>query len=200
MVHNKPGEFGPHILVLTASDNPGGPESVLAGAAARELATAGGDVTQLSLYDYPLPMFGNGPGAALVPPTAHAIAGQIDRNQCLLLVCGEYNASIPVIVKNMIDWVALVRPGYHAGQSAFSQPKIVLATLTGDKTGQSAIGDHLRTVLEAAGANNIAGTFIFRAAEIATDHQGHLADRTVSVRLRTLSDTLLRDKPTVHSG
>ena len=76
----------------------------------------------------------------------------------------------------------------------------MLAALTGDKTGQSAIGDHLRTILEAVGADPIAGTFVFRAAEIATNPHGHIADRTVSVRLRTLTDTLLRDKPTVLTG
>jgi len=200
MVHNRPGDFGPQILILTASDNPGGPESVLAGAAARELATAGSDVTQLSLYDYPLPMIGSDPDAAHIPPVARALASQIGRHQCLLLVCGEFNASVPVIAKNMIDWVAMVRQNSKNSQSIFGQRKIVLANLIGDKTGQSAIGDHLRTVLEAAGANHVAGTFVFRVSEIATDLEGRLADRTVSVRLRTLYDALLRDTLTVQSG
>ena len=67
MARKSSGEFGPHILVLTASGIPGGPESVLAGAAARELAVTGADVTQVSLYDYPLPMIGGDPGSASIP-------------------------------------------------------------------------------------------------------------------------------------
>lgn len=200
MIQPQVNDFGPRILVLAATDNPGSAESVLAGAVARELAVNGADVTRISLYDYPLPLIGTEPDALQVPRGAFHIASQIVGHERLLLISRDQNASLPALVKNMIDWVAAIRQPDHAGQSAFATPLIVLATLTGDKSDQSAIGEHLRTVLEAAGASQVARPFVFRTSEIVTDRLGHLEDRTVSIRIKTLSDTLLRVRQTGLPG
>ena len=179
-----PGEIGPKLLILSAAD-PAGPEAALAEIASRELAGLNADVTRLSLSDYPLPLMAAGEMQPL-PENAVRLARHIAMHDGLLLISGERNASLPAAVKNMIDWIAAAPGRVLAG------PTVVLATLTGEKSGQTAIGDHLRTILAAVGADDIAGTFVFRGAELNNDAPAVKGEGSVSIRIRAMTEMLMR--------
>ena len=184
-----PGDVGPKLLILSTSGWPGS-ETALAGAVSAELAASNADVTRISLADYPLPLLAPGQSSLpALPANAAKLSSLVARHDGILLLCGERNASLPAAVKNMIDWIALA-PG-----EAWSGPTIVLATFTGDKASQTAVGEHLRTVLTAAGVTEISGTFVFRDSELCGNEAAGAADAPVSIRIRAMSDMLMRVRP-----
>ena len=181
-----PGDVGPRLLILSTTGGTGS-ETALAGIVARELAAANADVTRLSLADYPLPLMPAGPvPASDLPENARKLARQIARHDGVLLLCGERNASLPAPVKNMIDWIALA-PG-----ETWAGPTYVLATFTEGMSSQTAVGDHLRTILSAVGVDRISGTFVFRDREVGAEATSGALEASVSIRLRALTDMLMR--------
>src|SRR5690606_38832307 len=98
------------VLVIPGSLRTGSLNARLAGVIAREIALAGIDVTQISLADYPLPIYdGDLEATSGVPDNALKLKRQIGRHQGVVIVSPEYNSSIPPLVKNTIDWVTRVR-------------------------------------------------------------------------------------------
>ncbi len=98
------------ILVIPGSTRTGSFNGRLAAVAARELALAGADVTRISLADYALPLYDADLEAQSgVPKAAVDLKRQIGSHHGVLLVTPEYNASVPPLLKNAIDWVSRVR-------------------------------------------------------------------------------------------
>ena len=76
----------------------------------KELALQGAEVTRISLADYPLPIMDEDLEKEKgVPENAVQLARQIAAHDGLLIASPEYNASIPPLLKNTIDWVSRVR-------------------------------------------------------------------------------------------
>ena len=180
-----PGDIGPKILVLSAGDVSGSCRT-LARIVSQALAGAGADVTHISLTDYPMPLLPSEGNGEDMHDNAKKIARHLAMHDGVLMISGEVNASLPAAVKNMIDWVSLV-PG-----EPWHGPSVVLATVTGKTGGQMTVGDHLRTVLEAAGVCDIPGTFVFRSAELEAAGEGEGA---LSIRIRAVTDMLMRTLP-----
>jgi chromate reductase, NAD(P)H dehydrogenase (quinone) len=99
----------PKILVFAGSSRTGAYSGKLAACAASALAKAGGDVTRIALADFPLPMMDEDlESAEGVPANALRLARLIAAHDGLLIATPEYNASIPPLLKNTIDWVSRV--------------------------------------------------------------------------------------------
>ena len=74
------------------------------------MALQGAEVTRISLGDYPLPIMDQDLEKEKgVPENAQKLARQIAAHDGLLIASPEYNASIPPLLKNTIDWVSRVR-------------------------------------------------------------------------------------------
>ncbi len=100
----------PKILVFAGSLRIGAFSISTADAAMKELALQGADVTRISLADYPLPIMDQDLEKEKgVPENAQKLARQIAAHDGMLIASPEYNASIPPLVKNTIDWVSRVR-------------------------------------------------------------------------------------------
>ena len=86
----------------------------LAALAAKELALiADAEVTQISLADYPLPIYdGDLEAEKGVPENATKLARLIVAHQGVFIATPEYNHSLPPLLKNTIDWVSRVK---HTG-------------------------------------------------------------------------------------
>ena len=100
----------PRILVFAGSIRTGAFSGRTADAAQKELALQGAEVTRISLADYPLPLMNEDLEAEKgVPENAVKLARLIAAHDGLLIASPEYNASIPPLLKNTIDWVSRVR-------------------------------------------------------------------------------------------
>src|SRR6516162_5877098 len=97
---------GPKILIIPGSLRSGSHNVKLAAAAAYEFAQAGVEVTRISLADFPLPIYdGDLQARSGVPKNAVNLKRMIGAHQGVLIVTPEYNASLPPLLKNAIDWV-----------------------------------------------------------------------------------------------
>ena len=77
--------------------------------AACELSELGCDVTDISLKDYPLPIYdGDLEEADGVPENAVKLAQLMHDHDGFFIACPEYNGSLSPLLKNAIDWVTRV--------------------------------------------------------------------------------------------
>ncbi|MBM3457114.1 MAG: NAD(P)H-dependent oxidoreductase [Armatimonadetes bacterium] len=74
--------------------------------------SAGAEVTEIALRDYPLPVFDQDLEVeAGLPESALRLKELFRSHDGLLLACPEYNSSITAALKNTIDWVSRRAPG-----------------------------------------------------------------------------------------
>ncbi|MEJ8572686.1 NAD(P)H-dependent oxidoreductase [Microbaculum marinum] len=112
----------PRILVFAGSIRTGSLNEMLAASAADAIREAGGDVTKISLADYPLPVYhGDLEKDEGVPENAARLAGLFVASQGIFIAAPEYNGGITPLLKNTIDWVSRPkatnhRPGPYKGR------------------------------------------------------------------------------------
>lgn len=100
----------PKILVFAGSVRTGAYSGMTADAAVKELALQGAEVTRISLADYPMPIMDEDlQDDKGIPPSAMKLGRLIDAHDAVLIASPEYNASIPPLLKNTVDWVSRIR-------------------------------------------------------------------------------------------
>jgi chromate reductase, NAD(P)H dehydrogenase (quinone) len=95
------------ILVFAGSTRAGALSQKVAAVAAKEIALIDGEVTLISLADYPLPIYnGDLEAEKGVPENATKLARLIAANQGIFISTPEYNHSLPPLLVNAIAWVS----------------------------------------------------------------------------------------------
>lgn len=101
--------MNPKILIFAGSIRTGALSGKLAAAAALELGKIGADVTKISLIDYPLPIFDQDLEKEKgIPENAYRLARLFVAHDGIVICSPEYNASIPPLLKNTLDWVSRI--------------------------------------------------------------------------------------------
>jgi chromate reductase len=183
----------PKILVFAGSIRTGSYNARLAALAARELALAEADVTLISLADYPMALYDGDDEARSGPPAA---AVRLKRLMCLqhgvFVVTPEYNASIPPLLKNTLDWVSRVREGREPPLAAFKGRVFALGAASNRTQGGAQALIALRQVLElGCGALVIPEQVALREAEQAFDEDDQLRDESAAAQLSTVVGRLV---------
>jgi NAD(P)H-dependent FMN reductase len=141
------------ILVIPGSLRTGSLNARLAAVAAHELAQAGADVTRVSLADFPLPLYdGDLQTRSGVPKNAVNLKRMIGSHHGVLIVTPEYNASIPPLVKNTIDWVTRVQDLHEVRGQVFRGRPFAIAAASQSRLGGSRSLAALRLILTACQA------------------------------------------------
>ena len=110
----------PKILVFAGSIRAGSFNARLAARAAKELTLLEAEVTRISLGDYPMPIYDGDLEAAQGPPAAAVkLKGLMSTQAGIFIATPEYNASVPPLLKNALDWVSRVRGHGEAPLAAF---------------------------------------------------------------------------------
>ena len=170
------------ILVIPGSIRTGSFNARLAALAAKEIALAGIDVTRISLTDYPLPIY----DADLevrsgVPKPAVDLKHMIGAHHGVMIVTPEYNASVPPLLKNAIDWVSRVHDLHEARGDVFRNRAFALAGASQSRLGAARALQALRLILTSCHANVIASQLTLAFAHEAYDdmdrlkHEGDIA-------------------------
>lgn len=164
------------VLVIPGSLRSGSFARQLARAAA-DLAVAGGAVaTLVDLRDLAMPLYdGDLEAAHGLPEHAVALRRLVQQHDALLVVTPEYNASIPAVLKNALDWVS--RPyAAEPGVSAFrGKTAALLASSPGALGGLRALV-HLRQILMNLGVLVLTEQFALGGANSAFGPGGELLD------------------------
>ncbi len=128
------------ILVIPGSLRTGSLNAKLAAAAAYQFAQAGAEVTRISLADFPLPIYdGDLQTRSGVPKNAINLKRMIGAHHGVLIVTPEYNASVPPLVKNAIDWVSRVQDAHETRGQVFRERAFAIAAASEIQAWRNAI-------------------------------------------------------------
>jgi chromate reductase len=120
----------PKILVIPGSLRTGSSNARLAALAAKEFALAEAEVTSISLEDYALPLFDGDFVADAIPAAAVQLKRMLLAHHGVFICCPEYNASVPPLIKNAIDWVTRVRDRGEPPNTMFKGRVFAIASVS----------------------------------------------------------------------
>ncbi len=166
------------VLVFGAAMRAGSTNARLASLVAGLIAETGATVDLAAMRDFDMPLYdGDLEAATGIPDGALALHGRVELADAVVISSPEYNASVPGVLKNAIDWVSRVQP-----QPFKTKHALLLSaspSLIGGNRGLWA----LRVPLEHLGTRVYPDMFsLARAHEGFTD-DGLLADARLQQRL-----------------
>ena len=163
------------ILVIPGSLRIGSHNAKLASVAAYEFAQAGVDVTRISLGDFPLPIYdGDLQTRSGVPKNAVDLKRLIGAHHGVLIVTPEYNASVPPLIKNTIDWVSRVQDSQESRGQVFRGRPFAIAAASHSRLGGARSLASLRLILAACQAFVIPDQLALAFADEAYDEMERL--------------------------
>ena len=179
----------PKILVFAGSIRQGALSAKLAAAAARELSSQGGIVSEISLGDYPLPIYnGDLQDEKGIPENAKKLAREIATHQGVFIATPEYNNSVPPLLKNSIDWVSRIKADEVAYQNRVYG---IGSSAAGPVGGARALIDLRKIIMPALGAIVIPEKVEIGRAADAFDENGALIAEAPAKLLKGLCHHLV---------
>ena len=172
----------PRILVFAGSLRTGAFSAQLAGAALKELVRLDVEASMISLADYALPLFDADLEAKSgVPAAARKLHQMMLAHRGIYIATPEYNASLPPLLKNTIDWVSRIRDT----KSPFKHVVFALGSTSNRQGGGHLALMALRQVLELGlGALVIPEQVSVPEAAHAFDDAGDLTEEALAKILR----------------
>ncbi|MEU9115459.1 NAD(P)H-dependent oxidoreductase [Streptomyces sp. NPDC048483] len=166
------------VLVLGASLRAGSTNARLASLVGRMLTDAGADVDLAAMREFDMPLYdGDLETAHGVPGGALALRDRLEQCNAFVLSSPEYNASVPGVVKNAIDWVSRVRP------QPFKTKHALLVSASPSLVGGNRGLWALRVPLEHLGTRVYPDMFSLAAAHQGFTEDGQLTDPGLHQRL-----------------
>lgn len=140
--------------------------------AVREIAAPEHDVMIADISD--IPLYNGDVEAEGIPASVERLGGQIRHADALLIVTPEYNAGIPGVLKNAMDWASRVRPNVFDGK-----PTAMMGTSPG-KLGTVRAQMQLRNQLANLNCRTVAQPMIYvgEAGKFFDEGQPGLDDMT----------------------
>ncbi len=183
----------PKILVIPGSLRSGSHNVRLAALVAKEIARAEGEVTRISLEDYPLPLFDVDLAAPSgLPLPAVQLKRMIAAHHGVFITSPEYSASVTPLLKNAIDWVSRVRDGGEPTYAAFKNRVFAIGAASGSSGGAVRSLMALRQILElGCGALVIPEQVAVPRAEQAFDDMDNLKDELLAAALKAAARRLV---------
>ncbi|MER5932005.1 NAD(P)H-dependent oxidoreductase [Streptomyces sp. NPDC002054] len=174
------------VLVLSGSSRSGSVNVRLATLVAEMVVQAGAIADLATLGEFAMPPFdGDAEAEQGPPPGATALSARIDAAQALVIASPEYNASMPGVVKNAIDWVSRLRP------QPFKDKQALLVSASPSLVGGNRGLWALRVPLEHLGARVYPDMFSLAMAHQAFTDEGALTDPGLGERLGSTIESFL---------
>lgn len=138
-----------NVLVFAGSSREGSYNKKLSLEAAEVARTLGANVTWIDLKDYPMPFYDADLETKGLPKHAKRLRDLMVANDMIVIASPEYNASIPAVLKNAIDWAS--RKDESSSRSAFKGKKFALLSASPGRGGGARGLVHLRAIIEDVG-------------------------------------------------
>ena len=123
--------------------------------AAAMASQMGAKVTIIDLNDYPMPFYnGDIELKEGMPKNAERFRELMINSDAIIIASPEYNASIPAVLKNALDWASRGKEG-GSSREAFKGKLFALMSASPGKSGGGRGLAHLRTIIEDIGGNVI---------------------------------------------
>lgn len=165
------------FLVFAASLRSGSLNARLAELAARVIEANGATVDRASMSEFDAPSFdGDLEDSEGLPPGAQRLRDRLEAADGFVIASPEYNASVPGVLKNSIDWASRARP------QPFNEQHGLLLSASPSMVGGNRGLWALRVPLEHLGARIYPDMFSLAQAHNALDDNGHLTDERLGAR------------------
>jgi NAD(P)H-dependent FMN reductase len=163
----------------------------LIGLAAEMARQKGAKVTVIDLKDYSMPFYDADLEAKQgLPANAKRLRDLISQNDAIMISSPEYNASIPGILKNAIDWTSRDEKGQFS-TDPYKGKKIGIMSASPGKGGGARALIHLRAILQAVSGDVIGTQVSVPEAYKAFDDKGKLVNAELNKKLQEEVDQLL---------
>jgi NAD(P)H-dependent FMN reductase len=178
------------ILVFAGSTRSGALSAKLAALAAKELALIDAEVTQISLADYPLPIYdGDLEAAKGIPENATKLTKLIAAQHGVFIATPEYNHSLPALLKNTLDWVSRHR---HSASIPYRHKVYGIgSTSDGPIGGARALIDLRKVLMTSVRGILVPEKIEISRAQVAFDESGELTDEGPAKLLKALCRQLV---------
>ncbi|TJZ52081.1 NAD(P)H-dependent oxidoreductase [Streptomyces piniterrae] len=154
------------VLVFGAAMRAESSNGRLAALVARLIGDTGATVDLATMHDFDMPLYdGDLEAEAGLPVGALALRDRLERCDAFVISSPEYNASVPGVLKNAIDWVSRVQP------QPFKTKHALLVSASPSLVGGNRGLWALRVPLEHLGTRVYPDMF-----SLASAHQGFSAD------------------------
>jgi len=182
----------PRILVFAGSTRAGA-DARLAARAVKELMLMDAEITWISLADYPLPLYeGNLEANEGLPENALKLKRLMDVHHGVFIASLEHTASVPPLLKNVLDWIARVRERNEPPFAAFRGRVFALGAASDRQDGAVYALLALRQVLEiGCGALVLPEQIAVGRANEAFDELGNLKDERLANLLQEVAQRLI---------
>ena len=174
------------VLVFGASLREGSLNQRLATHAAEVIEAQGATVDQARFSDFDCPSYDRdvetGPG---VPAGALRLNDRLRASDAFLIASPEYNASMPGVLKNIIDWTSRIRPQPFNGRHGLLMS--ASPSMAGGNRGLWA----LRVPLEHLGSPVYPDMFSLAQAHQALDEGGRIANAELRTRFERMIECFL---------
>lgn len=173
-----------NVLVFSGSMRADSLNSKLAVLAGDALVEAGVSVDRASMRDFDCPSYdGDVEAADGIPEGAQELRRRVEAAHGFVIVSPEYNASVPGVLKNAIDWTSRHRP------QPFAQKHCLLMSASPSMVGGNRGLWSLRMPLEHLGTRVYPDMFSLAQAHQQIDADGQIAMEALRERFRqTLTD------------
>jgi chromate reductase len=166
------------FLVFSASLRTASLNSQLAKLAAKIIKQHGGTVDLAEMADFDAPSFDQDTqDSEGFPPGAESFRRRLESNDAFVIASPEYNASMPGVLKNAIDWVSRYRP------QPFNERHGLLLSASPSMVGGNRGLWATRQPLEHLGARIFPDMFSLAQAHKAFTPAGDIADAQLGKRL-----------------
>ena len=166
----------PRILIVPGSNRTGSHNVRLAGAIHKRLASMDCEPTRISLRDYPMPIYDADLEAEKGrPENTDKLARMFHEQDGVVIVSPEYNASIPPLLKNTLDWISRIGAKDPSGLKPYKNAVFALASASPGRFGGARGLNHLRASLVSIGAMVVSNQLSVVHAGSAFDDKEELA-------------------------
>ena len=170
-------KFAVKILVFSASLRENSLNDKLATLAERSVEAHGATVDRAAMADFDCPSYdGDDEREEGLPEGAVRLRDRLVGSDGFILACPEYNASMPGIIKNVIDWTSRFKP------QPFTRRYGMLMSASPSMVGGNRGLWALRVPLEHLGARVYPDMFSLAQAHQAFDSAGTIADSQLQKR------------------
>jgi NAD(P)H-dependent FMN reductase len=165
------------VLVFAASLRRESLNDKLASLAAEVVARQGGTVDRARLEEFECPFYdGDVEKESGIPEGALELCRRLKAADAVVIASPEYNASMPGVLKNLIDWASRVRPQPFNGRQA------LLLSASPSMVGGNRGLWSLRVPLEHLGTRVYPDMFSLAQAHEALGADGHIANEMLQQR------------------
>jgi chromate reductase, NAD(P)H dehydrogenase (quinone) len=150
------------------------------------------DTVVFELFDRiaEIPPYNEDTEAGRTPAAVTALRGAIAGAHAVVIATPEYNASVPGVLKNAVDWASTPYPD----SALRGKPVMVIGASVIDFGATLAQAD-LRRILKAIGAHVQEEELLVRHAHEVFSTDGELKDPQLGSKLASMVDTLVRVAP-----